>query len=283
MKRVPRIALLMGPLMAAFLMSCAEDETPFVESPRPAAPQSSMVGGHGMPPGHGASAPDADAMKTAIIGKVLEAFDSDKGYSYVHLELRDGKKEWAAVPRRPIKVGSSVAVLGPQVFTDFPTQSKMGTFKRLVLGQAMTEVDEKTGQPISSGPVAGMPPTNADPHAAAQPVTVTVEPGEVEKAADGLLVSEVHAQAAELTGKEVRVRGKVIRFTPLRGGVWAHIQDGSGSADKGDNDLTVILTEAPEAGSIVLVTGKVVVGHQMAIGPTKKQPILDQAKVEETP
>jgi len=55
----------------------------------------------------------------------------------------------------------------------------------------------------------------------------------------------------------VKVRGKIVKVARnIMGKNWIHIQDGTGSADKGNFDLTVTTKASPQPGEVVTVTGK---------------------------
>jgi hypothetical protein len=75
------------------------------------------------------------------------------------------------------------------------------------------------------------------------------------------------------------VRGKVVKYNAeIMGKNWLHIQDGSGSADKSNNDLTVTTTTPAKVGDTVLVTGSVTTNKDFGAG-YKYTVILDDAKV----
>jgi hypothetical protein len=78
----------------------------------------------------------------------------------------------------------------------------------------------------------------------------------IKKAAGGKSVQEIIANKANLNGKEVKLRGKVVKYNPnILGKNWLHVRDGTGSA--GSNDLLVTTTDTAKVGDTVLVTGKV--------------------------
>jgi hypothetical protein len=105
----------------------------------------------------------------------------------------------------------------------------------------------------------GHPPTGAE-------ITKPqIDVSEVEKAEDGKTVEEIFAAKEDLAGKQVMVRGKVVKFLPqIMGKNWLHLQDGSGS--EGTNDLTVTTTSVADVGDLVLVSGKVSVNRDFGYG-----------------
>jgi len=103
-----------------------------------------------------------------------------------------------------------------------------------------------------AGMPAGMPAAMPEGHPAPQAAAVDVTG--VAKAAGGKTVGEIFAATADLAGKEVVFRGKVVKFNSgIMGKNWLHVQDGSGEA--GTNDLTVTTDGTAAVGDTVLVKG----------------------------
>jgi hypothetical protein len=92
-------------------------------------------------------------------------------------------------------------------------------------------------------------------------------------------VAEVFAKKASLDNKPVRVHAKVVKVLPgIMGKNWLHVRDGSGSADKNDNDLTVTTQDVATVGSVVLVEGTVHADKDFGSG-YKFSAIVEDAKV----
>ena len=70
-------------------------------------------------------------------------------------------------------------------------------------------------------------------------------------------VSELYKGKAALDKQKVTVRGKVVKVSVgIMNRNWLHLQDGSGTSGKQDNDLTVTTAqELPAVGKIVTVNG----------------------------
>ena len=76
--------------------------------------------------------------------------------------------------------------------------------------------------------------------------------------ADAKTVAEIVGGRSGLKDKSVTVRGKVVKFTPgVMGKNWVHLQDGSGSAKDGSNDVVVTTQGETKVGDVVLVKGTV--------------------------
>ena len=101
----------------------------------------------------------------------------------------------------------------------------------------------------------------------------------IKKADGGQTVQEIFATHAKLAGKTVTVRGKVVKYNAMiLGKNWLHIQDGTGTADNRDNDLTVTTSTPAKLGDTVLVTGSVTLNKDFGAN-YKYAVILDDAKV----
>ncbi|OFZ13165.1 MAG: hypothetical protein A2X86_10110 [Bdellovibrionales bacterium GWA2_49_15] len=90
--------------------------------------------------------------------------------------------------------------------------------------------------------------------AASAAVKITVKPGEIKKVEGGVTIQECFAQKATLKGKNVRIRGKVVKYNAaIMGKNWIHIQDGTGGA--GENDLIITTTQEAALDQVVVVSG----------------------------
>ncbi len=69
-------------------------------------------------------------------------------------------------------------------------------------------------------------------------------------------IDEIFEKKAELSGKPVRVRGKVLKVTAnVMGKNWIHLQDGTGDPMENTHDLVVTSASVPETGQVVTATG----------------------------
>ncbi|MCI0507430.1 MAG: hypothetical protein L0Z73_15155 [Gammaproteobacteria bacterium] len=84
-------------------------------------------------------------------------------------------------------------------------------------------------------------------------------------------VEAVHTEMQQLSGKQIEVRGKVVK---VNNGImkrnFLHIQDGTGK--EGANDLTITSKQTAEVGDDITVTGTVVLDTDFGFG--YKYPLL---------
>ncbi len=84
-------------------------------------------------------------------------------------------------------------------------------------------------------------------------------------AADTLTIEQVYAQKAKLVGKQVQVKGKVVKVNEgIMGKNFLHITDGTGK--EGSNDLTITTDDHAALGDNISLTGEVVVDRDFGAG-----------------
>jgi hypothetical protein len=201
---------------------------------------------------------------TRVTGTVVETMDAGP-YTYLHLKTSSGEV-WAAVNEARLKTGSEVTIGDALWMEKFESKTLKRKFDRVLFGRL-----------IDSGEAAALPPGHpslAKAEAAAAPIGAapgvegdTTGDVKVDKAPGGRTVAEIFAAKATLKGVEVIVRGKVVKFNAeIMGRNWLHLRDGSGSADRQDNDLTVTTKDAAVKGDIVTVRGKLALDKDFTAG-----------------
>jgi hypothetical protein len=98
--------------------------------------------------------------------------------------------------------------------------------------------------------------------------------------ADTYTVGELYAQQGKLNKKKVVVRGKVVKVSAgIMGKNWIHLQDGTGDAVKGNNDLVVTSQDLPESGEVVTASGILAKDKDFG-GGYRYAVIVEEAKVK---
>ena len=88
--------------------------------------------------------------------------------------------------------------------------------------------------------------------------------------------AEVFARRSSLAGTRVTVRGRVVKVNSgINDRNYLHLQDGSGSADAHDNDLTVTTTDRANPGDIVTATGVLATNKDSGVGFTYEAIVED--------
>ena len=179
-----------------------------------------------------------------LTGPVVEQLSASP---YIYLRVKTTKGDvWTAVPEAKIANGATVTVFNPMLMTGFASKSLNRTFDEIYFGTLTASVDAPNA-------------ASGNPHAwVTQSAPSGV--GKVEKAtgADARTVAEIWAQKAGLVGKTVSIRGKVVKYNAgVMGKNWIHLQDGSGDATQGTNDITVTSLDGAAMGETITITGTV--------------------------
>lgn len=204
---------------------------------------------------------------STISGKVAETMTT-AGYTYVLVDT-GAKKVWAAAPQFAVKAGDTVSFVPSMPMPGYHSQSLNRDFDLVYFANGITV--------NGGGSKTALPPGHpALNHKSASP---NLDLTGIKRATDGKIIQEIISGAAKLAGKEVTVRGKVIKYNAdIMGKNWLHLQDGSGSAGKKDNDLLVTTLTDAKLGDMVVVTGKIAANQDFGAG-YKYAVMLADAKV----
>lgn len=233
------IAMFSLPLLA----SCNEDKpAPAPEVAKPSAQ----------------TAPAVPASAPGKTGKILETMDA-AGYTYIQVDT-GSEKIWAAAPQFAAKVGDEVVVPEGMPMPDYHSKTLDRTFD--VVYFVPSVLVGGAGNLAGDQP-ANLPQMNGSSKTVVE--TTDVDLSGITPAEGGQTVADLFARKADLAGKPVTVRGKVVKFTPqIMGKNWIHLQDGTGTA--GDNDLTVTTAATAEKGDTVTVSGVLVIDKDFGYG-----------------
>jgi hypothetical protein len=203
-------------------------------------------------------------------GKVISTMNSG-GYTYIEFE-ENGKKLWVACSETKVSVGDTIEFSKAAPMRNFYSRTLKRTFKTILFVNRITVTGSKGAKPRL--------PEGHGPVDRESGKKITVEPGSVKKAEKGYTVAECYAKKDSLAGKNVTVRGKVVKFTAkIMGRNWVHIRDGSG--EEGSNDLTVTTKDTAAVGDLVLVTGKIAYDKDFGAGYVYKVIIEDASVIVE--
>jgi hypothetical protein len=280
--------LLILAISAVLAVSCAQkQESAVTQAPPPPARGSVAavpVTTASLPPGHpaiqttAASAAPVAVPVTQLHGKLLESLDA-AGYTYLRLKT-DAGEQWAAVRETKVKKGDVVTVNAQMTMNGFESKTLKRKFDSIVFGTLAGRQDVAPPQSMASASPqqpAASPMGTAVQHMNAG--TANVGDVKVVKADGGKSVAEAWAGKDQLKDKPVVIRGKVVKFlSGIMGKNWLHLRDGSGAADKGDNDITVTTNDIAAVGDVVTVTGTLRVDKDFGAG-YRYPVIVEDAKV----
>jgi hypothetical protein len=206
-----------------------------------------------------------------IQGKVLEV-QSGGGYTYLQIK---GEQDavWVAIPETPVEAGQEVLVSPGMLMKSFESESLGRTFDALIFSAGL----EDPGKVAQKNGIEGGTPDMSKHYEYMHKVEGPVDDAELERLSGGSkkaavpankisvdkaegdnaqTVEECFADVEKLHEKTVRVRGKVVKFSPMiMGKNWLHLQDGTGDAEKKTHDLVVTTSDTTEKDAVVTVEG----------------------------
>jgi len=204
-----------------------------------------------------AVASDAQSGGQTLTGVVLETVDASS-YTYVRVKA-DSRELWAAASRFKVAVGDTLVLSLEQPMVNFHSQSLNRDFPLIYFVSRIERQDGASPPPMAVGHSAI---EASAPIAPADAVPTAVEP-----AKGGTTVEALWRTRAAIAGKSVTVRGKVVKFNGgILGVNWIHLQDGTGKAADGSNDITVTSGMDARVGDVITVTGSVAVNKDLGSG-----------------
>ncbi len=232
----------------------------------------------------GGFAAAAEPAGEIVRGTVLETMNASN-YTYVRID--GGSVEvWAAGPHTDVKVGDTVSFRRGTEMRAFRSNALDRTFQSIQFVDRISVGHGTTAAPIVPAPAHGAPRADAAPppkhgfaHEGLSPAPdAAIDVSGIGKATGGKTVGEIFDERTALVGKEVTVRGTVVKSNPgVMGRNWLHIRDGSTSAE-GSNDLTVTTADTAAVSDTVLVRGTVATDKDFGFG-YRYDVMLEESKV----
>lgn len=185
--------------------------------------------------------------KDPLVGSVAETMNS-AGYTYILLQ-RKTDMVWVAIPESKVSVGEDVVLAAGFEMIEYKSPTLNRTFDSILFSEGL----------ISQG---GSAPEGAKPQkktlgsSGARPSAHKDIKVDKAEGANSYTVSELFAKRKELDNKDIILKGEVVKVTPrIMNKNWLHIQDGTGSPEKGDNDMVVTTMDLPSVGDTVTIKG----------------------------
>lgn len=283
MKMTKTLYLAAGFAAVLTFTACSNQEdtkAPSTEAKKPAVAQEQKA------------APQAPAVPiasaSALSGTIVETFDGG-GYTYIQFDTGTEQK-WAAVGQTTVAVGDKINLKPGPVMKDFHSRTFDRTFPEIIFSSGLigaNDVAASTGTNFGDAlQVEGMgmmPPAGAMEQVSGGSIQAVTPAQEVAidkvEGENGYTVEEIFSQAADLSGKKVKIRGKAVKVSPnIMGKNWIHLQDGTGNAASNTHDLVVTSAGIPEKDSIIIIEGVLATDKDFGAG-YKYGVIIEEAVV----
>jgi hypothetical protein len=212
----------------------------------------------------------AQAASGGRTGTVVESITTGS-YTYVHVDTGT-EKIWAAAPAFQVKVGDKVVIPPGLPMKNYHSKTLDRTFDLVYFVASITGAgSEAAGSRLPKG----HPKVTKDDNSGA--AVVKMDFSGIVKPNGGKTVAEIYTERANLSGKKIMVRGKVVKFNSgIMGKNWIHLKDGTGA--EGTNDLTVTTNAQTKVGDTILAKGVVVTDKDYGYG-YKYAVIIEDAEI----
>jgi hypothetical protein len=215
----------------------------------------------------------ADQASAEVIqGEVVETMDS-AGYTYFLMDTGE-EQVWAAASQLDLHVGERVTIPVEMAMEDFHSDTLDRSFDRIYF---VSVVGREGGDPLGARDQdLGLPPGHPTLDGLEEAADAEAMAG-FELAEGASAIVEIWARRTELAGSKVTISGRVVKYNAgILGKNWLHLQDNSGDASAGTNDLTVTSVETAAVGDTLTATGILAVDRDFGAGYTY-QVILENA------
>lgn len=238
------------------------------------------------------STPAAAQAPGNLNGTVLETMESG-GYTYLQLDTGAGKP-WVAIPKAKVAVGDKISCQPGMVMKNFSSKTLGRTFDSIVFSgglagatkaphAAMGGGDSFASAVAAEGGAAPASEVQAAGSGGSQGAIAPASEINVDKASgdNAYQVADAFAKKDELNGKTVRIKGQVVKFSPMiMGRNWVHLQDGTGDAESNTHDLVVTTGATVKEGDVIIMEGVLTANKDFGAG-YKYVAIVEEAKVVE--
>ena len=204
-----------------------------------------------------------------MTGTVVETMNSG-GYSYIRLEYK-GKKTWFAAPQMAVTKGQVMTFRGMEM-KNFTSKTLNKTFGSIYFSDGpIAPNSEGANKAVSSSHGE----KNTAPAATNEKISVKKAAGK-----NAYTIAEVYAKKASLNEKPAVIKGKVVKVSSgIMGKNWVHLQDGTGDASKGTNDLIATTLDSPAVGDVVTAKGTIFTNKDFGSG-YKYDVIMEKATIQ---
>ena len=192
------------------------------------------------------------ASKTTVHKIVVDEFIDGGTYAYLNV-TENNKSYWMAIPNMDVNIGDTYYYNGGMAMKDFKSEQLNKVFDEIIFVEGIRTSEELMAKPSNDG------------HNHVAPKPIVDENVNIEKADGGISIKELLADKKSFSGKEVILKGKVIK---VNNGImdknWVHIADGTQFEDK--KSVTITTQEIVEVGAVVTFKGVIALDKDFGYG-----------------
>ena len=175
--------------------------------------------------------------------------------TYVYLNVTEaGKEYWMAIPNTKIEKGATYYYSGGMEMKDFESKQLGKTFDFITFAEGISDSEVAVSKPAIKKTQA---PASHEAHETEAIHIVLPE--------NGISIANLYANPSDFKGKEIIVRGKVVKVNKnILDKNWIHIVDGTSFENK--RDLTITTPQIAKLGDTVTFKANVVLDKDFGAG-----------------
>jgi len=194
-------------------------------------------------------------VQTSENKNVFEVTEVIQGGTYTYMNVKENMGErWVATAKTEAEKGDVLYYDEALQMSNFTSKELDRTFDEIYF------INQVSKDPLGNNEMGIMPPHNGSRIEDIEESSVSVE-----KSAGEMTVAQIFANPQEYSGKEVEIRGEVVKVNnEIMGKNWIHIQDGTGS--DGKFDLTITTSDKAEVGDLATFKGTITLEKDFGAG-----------------
>ena len=196
-------------------------------------------------------------MRTVLSTEIIQTTN----YTYVQAREKDSLI-WLAVPKMDAINGKIYYFAGGMEMGPFKSKELDRTFDQLIFLSILSPTPD---------------PNNKEEVTHKADIKIEKETVKIKAVEGTITISELFANKDKYANKEVKVKGKVTKFSDsIMHRNWIHVQDGTNH--EGDFDLTITSNETVSVGDVIVIKGILTLNKDFGYGYFYKV-IIEEGKV----
>ncbi len=223
----------------------------------------------------------AELLKVGIHTTIVQEIIHTSQYSYLRLKelgnplIKETDTLWVAVPIMESVSGDTLYYKGGFVMKDFKSKELNRLFKEVLFLDSLSRTSDFSKTEVSNmADNKYMPTSDTTMMGKSKIAKIEIK---VEPLAGGISIADLYNKKASFSGKTIKVKGKVTKFSPeIMGKNWIHIQDGTES--DGKYDLTITTDVTVKVGDVVAFEGVISLNKDLGYNYFYEV-IMEEAKI----
>jgi hypothetical protein len=216
------------------------------------------------------NAKQAELLKLGIHTVVIKQVINTPMYTYLQFneignpKIKETDTIWGAISASEYKIGDTAYYKKGFPMNNFKSKELNREFKEVLFIDEMRKTADFVKKEIGQVPSHEfMNSSDTTMPTTGKPKVSKIEV-KIDAISGGTTIADLFAKKASFSGKSVKVKGKVTKFSPeIMNKNWIHLQDGTESDGKFDLTITTDLNTKVNVGDIVTIEGKVALNKDL--------------------